>query len=257
MSSVVVDRAGPIVRVTLNRSDKLNALDLDVLERLLAAQRDIVERPGEARVMLLSGAGRAFCAGADLDYIKGVYTDPVASRHYLHTLRDAIVGLEQLPIPVIAAVHGMVLAGGLELLLGCDLAVAAESTKVSDQHMNWGFIPGGGSTQRLTHRIGAARARDLLYTGRWLSAREAADLGLVSRVVPDDEYLDAAGRLADDLATRSPYALSRIKALVHTAGVVPLTEGLDTEIEAVLSHYQQPEFSQSLQGFSNRQIPRF
>jgi enoyl-CoA hydratase/carnithine racemase len=146
----------------------------------------------------------------------------------------------------------MVLAGGLELMLACDLVVAEESTRIGDQHMNWGFIAGGGSTQRLPRRIGPARALDLLYTGRWASAREAWDMGLVSRVVDDGTVTDAAADLAADLATRSPDALARTKALVRHAQELPLEQGLDLEIETVMSYYAQPEFAAAMEAFKTR-----
>ncbi len=242
---------GAICRATLNRPDKLNALHPHVLAGLIEVEREISER-SDIRALVLDGAGRVFCAGADLDYIYSIFRDPVASRRYLHLLRDAIMGLEQLPIPVIAAVHGVVLAGGLELMLGCDLVLAAESTRIGDQHMNYGFIPGGGSTQRLPRWVGPMRARDLLFTGRWLSAQEAWEMGLVSRVVPDDGLAAAAAALADDLAGRSPAAMRQTKELARAATDLGLPAGLHMEVEAVLAHYVEPEFAASLEAFRNR-----
>jgi enoyl-CoA hydratase/carnithine racemase len=240
-----------VVTVTLNRSDKLNAIDLRVVTALIDIERRIAERR-DVHVVVLRGAGRVFSAGADLHHIDSIYKDPQRSRHYLNTLRDACLGLEHLRQPVVAAVHGMVLAGGLELALACDLIVAEESTRIGDQHMNWGFIAGGGSTQRLPRWIGPTRARDLLYTGRWVSAREAWEMGLVSRIV-DDGTLDAASaELAEELAKRSPEALARTKALVRHSQEVPLEQGLDLEIETVMSYYAQPEFEAAMTGFKTR-----
>lgn len=245
-----------VCNVTLNRPDKLNALDLRVFSRLLDVQRELHDRD-DVRVMTLRGAGRAFSAGADLHYIDSIYDDPGQTRHYLTTLRDAAMGLERLPQPVVAGVHGMVLAGGLELMLACDLIVAGETTKIGDQHMNWGFIPGGGSTQRLPRWIGPARARDLLYTGRWVDATEAWDMGLVSRVVDDGRVVEAVDELATDLATRSPAALARTKALVREGLDMPLEHGLNLEIEAVMSYYAHDAFELAIEGFKSRTPPEF
>jgi enoyl-CoA hydratase/carnithine racemase len=246
----------PVVRVTLNRPDKLNALSVEVLEGIIDLVREL-DRRRDARVVLLRGAGRMFSAGADLAEIDTLYRDPVLSRRYLTTLRDAALGLEHLRQPVIAAVHGMVLAGGLELMLACDLVIAAASTRIGDQHMNWGFIAGGGSTQRLPRWIGPSRARDLLYTGRWMDAHEAQQAGLVARVVPDDELDEAATAFVQDLAGRSPDALARTKALVRHAMQLPLEQGLDLEIETVMAYYAQPEFTQGIEGFKSRTPPVF
>jgi enoyl-CoA hydratase/carnithine racemase len=242
---------GPIARVRLNRPDKFNALNPGILEGLLSAQADVRAR-SDVRVLLLSGAGPMFCAGADLEYIRSIYTDPTASRRYLYLLRDAILGLEQLPVPVVAAVHGVVLAGGLELMLGCDLVVAAESTRIGDQHMNYGFIPGGGSTQRLPRTVGRLRASDLLMSGRWIAAAEALSIGLVSRVLPDGELDGAATALATDLAAKNPFAMSRTKELIRRSADSELTQGLDLEIENVLGYYNAPEFAASLEAFRTR-----
>jgi enoyl-CoA hydratase len=246
---------GPIVRVVLNRPDKFNALNPDVLRSLLAVQAEVRTRPS-VRVVLLSGAGRAFCAGADLEYIRSIYTDAGTSRKYLYLLRDAIVGFEQLTVPVVAAVHGVVLAGGLELMLGCDLVIAAESTRIGDQHMNHGFIPGGGSTQRLPRLIGKARASDLLMTGRWMDAPEALRIGLVSRLAPDPELGAAAEKLAGELAAMNPFSMSRTKELIRRSADSELSQGLDLEIENVLGYYHAPEFAASLEAFGNRKSDR-
>lgn len=253
---VTVEHAGAVATVTLNRPDKLNALDLRVVTALVEVQDDLAARR-DVHVVVLRGAGRVFSAGADLHHVDSVYNDPQASRHYLTTLRDACLGLEHLRQPVVAAVHGLVLAGGLEVMLACDLVVAEASTRISDQHMNWGFIAGGGSTQRLPRWIGPARARDLLYTGRWVTAQEAWDLGLVSRVVDDGQLEEAVTELADDLAGRSPDALARTKALVRHSQEVPLEQGLDLEIETVMSYYAQPEFTVAIEGFKSRTRPDF
>lgn len=247
---------GPVCTVTLNRPEKLNALDLRVFSELIELEREVAAR-SDVRVLVLKGAGRVFSAGADLQYIDSIYHDADRTRHYLTTLRDAAVGLERLPQPVVAGVHGMVLAGGLELMLACDIVVAAESTRIGDQHMNWGFIPGGGSTQRLPRWVGPARARDLLYTGRWVEAGEAWDMGLISRVVEDDRLAEAVDELARDLASRSPAALERTKALVRQGMDLPLEHGLDLEIEAVMSYYAHEAFELAIEGFKSRTKPEF
>jgi enoyl-CoA hydratase/carnithine racemase len=253
LSVEIRDRVGWL---TLNRPHKLNALSGELLEALIAALGELEQRR-DVRVVLLHGAGRVFSAGADLAEIEGVYRDPARSRQYLTRLRDAALGLERLRQPVIAAVHGMVLAGGLEIMLACDLVIAEHSVRISDQHMNWGFIPGGGSTQRLPRRIGASRARDLLYTGRWIDAAEAQAMGLVARVVAEGTLVAEAEAFAQDLAARSGDALARVKALVRHAQELPLEQGLALEIETVMAYYAQPEFTAGLEAFKQRKRPEY
>jgi enoyl-CoA hydratase len=242
--------------ITLNRPDKLNALNSELLEGLIAVLHSLDGRR-DVRVIVLHGAGTVFSAGSDLAEIDGVYRDPVRSRQYLGRLRDAALGLEAVRQPVIAAVHGLALAGGLEIMLACDLVIAEESAKLGDQHINWGFIPGGGSTQRLPRAIGVARARDLLYTGRWIRANEAREMGLVARVVPTGSLLAEAEAFAADLAGRSGDALARTKALVRHSQQVPLEQGLALEIETVMSYYNQPEFTTGIEAFKARERPEF
>lgn len=240
-----------VCRFILNRPEKLNALNGELLERILEAQQRVA-KDGNVHVVLLSGAGRAFCAGADLDHISAVYRDPDQARQYLEILRDVVVGFEQLPQVVVTAVHGVVLAGGLELMLGSDIVLAARSTQIGDQHTRRDFIPGGGNTQRIPRWVARAHARDLLFTGRWLSADEAHAIGLVSRV-SDDATLEAeAAGLADDLAHRSYRALRDVKRLANAAETLPLAEGLALEIQAVMEYYEAPEFAAGLEGFLKR-----
>ncbi|MEO7371429.1 MAG: enoyl-CoA hydratase/isomerase family protein [Ilumatobacteraceae bacterium] len=256
ISEVLFDVDLAVARVTLNRAEKLNALDLAVLRRLREITDELQER-SDVHVVVLSGNGSTFCAGADLAYIEEIRRDQELVHEFLFALRDAIVGFERLPQPVVAAVHGLVLAGGLELMMGCDLTVAARSTRLGDQHLNWGFVPGGGSTQRLTRWVGAARARDLIFTGRWITADEACDFGLISRVVPDEEVGTAALELAGELAKRSPQAMAISKRLIQRSEEIPLGEGLDREITEVAAYYLHPHFEQGLAGFKARTPPSY
>jgi enoyl-CoA hydratase/carnithine racemase len=245
-----------VARVTLNRPDKLNALDLEVLRTLQGITDDLGGRP-DVHVVVLSGRGSTFCAGADLAYVDEIRHEPDRVREFLYALRDAIVGFEAMPQPVIAAVHGFVLAGGLELMMGCDLAVAAESTRLGDQHINWGFVPGGGGTQRLRRWVGAARARDLIFTGRWITASEAMEFGLIARVAPDAELQEVADDLAGELAKRSPAAMSISKRLIQRSEELDLGAGLDLEIDMVADYYLHPHFEQGLAGFKVRKPPNY
>jgi enoyl-CoA hydratase len=242
--------------ITLNRPDKLNALNSELLTGLIAVL-GMLDHRRDVRVAVLHGAGKVFSAGSDLAEIDGFYRDPVRSRQYLTLLRDAALGVEAVRQPVIAAVHGLALAGGLEIMLACDLVIAEESAKLGDQHINWGFIPGGGSTQRLPRAIGVSRARDLLYTGRWILANEAREMGLVARVVPTGSLMTEAAAFAADLAVRSGDALARTKALVRHSRELPLDQGLALEIETVMSYYAQPEFTTGIEAFKARKPPEF
>lgn len=244
-----VERTGAVADLRLDRPDQLNAFDTVMLLELREIQLELADLAGDVCVVVLSGRGDAFCAGADIGHINQIYRDTPRIRRFLHALRDAIVGFERLPQPVIAGVHGVVLAGGIELMLGCDVVVAARSTRIADHHMQRGFIPGGGSTQRLPRRLPRPVARDLLLSGRWLRAQEAFDVGLVSRVVDDDELRGHVADLAATMASRSWRALSEVKRLASLAEALPLAEGLEEEIRTIMDYYADPRFREGLDDF--------
>jgi enoyl-CoA hydratase/carnithine racemase len=250
MGVLLVDRENGVCRLRLNRPDKLNALDDELLGELREVQRELVASRSD-RVVLLSGEGRSFCAGADLTFFSSIYHDSHLARTALWALRDVVVGFEQLTQPVVCAVQGHVLAGGLEFALGCDIVVAARSARLGDQHIRRNLVPGGGATQRLPQRLGRTQAMDLLLTGRWLDAQEAWSIGLVSRVVEDDRLMPAAEQLAQELSRASPSALADIKRLVSGVYGSP-AEGLEREIDAVMRRFETPEFRQSMEEFLSR-----
>lgn len=240
-----------VLELALDRAEKLNALSPELLSELRRAQSEATEDP-DVHVIVLYGKGPTFCAGADLLHIEAMHTDRAKSRAYLDLLREVIVGFERLPQPVIGALHGHVLAGGLELALGCDVLIASRDSRIGDQHMRRGFIPGGGNTQRIPHLVGLYRGMDLVLTGRWLSADEACAFGLISRVADEGEALTDARKLAAEIAAKSPRAVREVKRLVRHAMAVPLAEGLQTEIEAVMDYYPDPDFREALATFTER-----
>ena len=189
---------GPVATLTLNRPDALNALSPRMVEELTLAVNE-VEKQGGVKALVIRGEGRAFCAGADLDYLERAFEDYPLLNSYLTDLNAFFFRLEELPLPVIGLVHGFALAGGLELLLACDMVIAAEDARIGDQHANYGLMPGGGSTQRLPRKLGSQKAMELLLTGRWLSGKEAEGWGLVLRAVPADKLDEELEKLLSAL----------------------------------------------------------
>lgn len=246
---VTEDRDDGVRCITLSRPQRLNAFDTDMLLAIREVQLRLVDDPDPPGALLLSGSGRAFCAGADLHHINDIAREQRRYRAFLQALRDVVVGFEQLPQPVIAAVHGVALAGGLELMLGCDIIIAARSALIGDQHSQRGFVPGGGSSQRLPRWLTRPQARDLLLSGRWLSGEEAHAVGLVSRVVDDDDLARAALDLARELAGRNRSAMRRIKELARLAEELPLADGLDMEVQSVLAHGRSGDVLGGVEGF--------
>src|SRR6266508_589070 len=171
-----------------------------------------------------------------------------------HRVFDRIAALA---VPVIAGVHGLALAGGLELLLVADLVVADEEARLGDQHANFGLVAGGGGSQRLPRLIGARRAKELMLLGGWLTAREALDWGLVNRVAPAGTLDAAVEEMAGTLATASSSAARTVKALVNRAFDADLAGGLELELSLVAAHMRTAEAAEGLRAFAEKRKPVF
>lgn len=243
--------------ITLNRPTAMNSL-IPAVTAGIDAALDEVERHPEVCAVVLTGNGRAFSAGADLKFIReSSGGDPRALQNFLQGIYVTFNRLEHFPRPVIAAVNGLALAGGIELVLCCDLVIAAESAKLGDAHANYGLIPGGGSSVRLPRKIGPTRAKYLMYTGEFLPARELLAMGLVNEVVPNAELTGAVERLVAKLATKSPLGLARMKYLVDDG----LNQSEDTALRLELSvfdlHTASEDMQEGLAAFQQKRPPQF
>lgn len=206
------DRADGLTTLTLNRPDKLNALTPGSFVALRSHLEAIAADPTVGCVVL-QGAGRSFCAGHDLGSIATGERAP--SKHFES---ETVEALERLPQPTIARIHGHCFTGGLELALGCDFLVCAESTKLGDTHGQWGLAPVWGMSVRLPERVGVSRAKELMFTSRRLSGAEAAAIGLVDHCVADAELETAVDTLAREILANS-WGTNRIdKALLFARG---------------------------------------
>jgi enoyl-CoA hydratase len=251
--TIRLDRRDAIATVTLDRARSLNALGTATLRELARAVRTIRRDPA-VRVVVITGAGeKAFSAGADIAEMARM---TAAEGHaYSRLGHDVHARLEALPMPVVAAVNGIALGGGLELALACDLIVAAERARLGQPEINLGLIPGFGGTQRLVRRIGQARARELIYLGHALPAGEALRVGLVDRVVADDRFGDEITVLAMELAAKAPVALAQAKRATAVAADADLETGCRYEVEAFGVTFATEDRVEGLTAFSQRRPP--
>ena len=197
------DASALAVLVTLSRPASLNAIDWEML-RQLHSVIDGVGRRDDVCCMLLTGAGRAFSAGGDLKSYVALQRDPSAFPRFVADIHRVFGSLRDLPFPVVALVNGVTAAGGLELLLNCDFALMARSARVSDGHLNFGQMGGGGVLTLLPRVIGLQRASELIFSGRSISAEEAVEWGLAVRCVDDEALLESGLTFAREVATKSP-----------------------------------------------------
>ena len=252
---VVTEIRNRAMWIRLNRPEAMNSLNPQVLRELDLAL-DEAQRNAEVVCVVLTGTGRAFCAGADLKHVRSEF-DAVGSRDFLGEVERVFNRLERLPKPVIAALNGITLAGGLELLLCCDLVVAAASAVVGDAHANYGLLPGGGSSVRLPRVIGSTRAKYLLFTGDSLPAAKMQAAGLINQVVDDPLLEDACQAIADKMATKSPLGLRRMKALVDDGMDQPKDTALRLELLACEVHAMSDDQREGLAAFQEKRVPRF
>ncbi len=252
--SVDYERDGHIAVITLNRPRALNAIDLESWQSFSEATARL-EEEDEAWVGIITGAGRAFCAGADLQTTIPHLTDDPDGNPYPEP--PTIMRGQAITKPLIAAVNGIALGGGLEIALACDLRVAAERAQFGSPEVNLGLIPGWGGTQRLPREIPWVVAASIILTGEPITAQEALRVGLVNAVVPGTDLMAEARRWADTLCQRGPQALRAAKQAMRQVQELPLEEGLAAEHRLFNSLAYTEDIHEGLGAFKERRLPLF
>lgn len=244
-----------VATLTVNRPDALNALNRDVLNELAHAMHEI-RGDATVRVLIITGAGeRAFIAGADIAAMSEMSAGEGLEFSRLgHKVMEAI---EELPIPVIAAVNGFALGGGLEVAMACDLIVASEKARFGQPEINLGLIPGFGGTQRLPHRIGHARARELVLTGDMIDAKTAHAWGLVNQVVAPGELIGAARQIAAKIVKKSAFTVRQAKSALHAAATMEEDDGLSFEQQAFGVAFGSQDRVEGARAFLQKREPKW
>jgi len=255
-SPVTVSIDGNVGIIELARPEKFNCLSLEVHEHIGAARTQF-EANRDVRSILIRAQGKHFCTGADLNEVQGKMADPVALDHFIGFGMDGLRGLEQSPLPVIVAVQGLCLAGGMELMLSADVCFAAETAQFGDQHAQFGLIPGWGGSQRLTRIMGQRRALDLMFSARWLSADEAKEAGLVNYIAADDDLHGAALEYCQKIATRSRPGIAEMKRLAREGADLTIDQQMRLERDAAVRALPSADVAEGLDAFVNRRTPEF
>ncbi len=254
-SPLLLDVIDGVATVTLNRPQALNAINR-ALAAELSATCSLLRERDDVRTVILTGAGeRAFCAGADLRERGGMS----ASERNDHRagIEAAAEDLANLPMPTIAAVRGIALAGGTELAIACDLRVAATDAVFGVPEVKIGIFPGAGGVLRLPPLIGLGNARDLIFTGRQVSAEEAARIGLVNRLVAPEDVLPTARELADQIAANAPLALRAVKDALRVSSGLPAAEARREVNQRRMSLDDTADYEEGLRAFAEKRRPRF
>ena len=252
--AVLAERRDGVVWLTLNRPEQMNALSTELIMGL-ARQVEIATHSTDDRVVVITGSGPAFCAGADLVEAQEKTKSSKAFRSWLVAWRDAFTSIERLPKPAIAALNGPTLAGGLELALACDVIVAADTAVIGDVHARFGLAPGGGGSRRLPEAIGTRRARWLMYTAATLSAAEAQEWGLVQSVVDHEDFNNHVHRIAAKMARRSSVSLAFMKLMSTPSSIT--REALDLEIDEAARLIVGDDAQEGIAAFLGKREPNF
>ena len=245
---------GHVATLTINRPDKLNALNIETRGRMVR-ELDELAKNDDVRVLVITGAGdKAFIAGADISEFEG--RSPV-DQYRVMTDSSVFLAVDRFPKPTIAAINGFCLGGGCELAMACDIRIASQKAKLGQPEINLGLLPGGGGTQRLPRLVGMGAAFKLLYTGDFIRADEALRIGLVDEVVPAGDVAARAKELAEAIAAKSPVALRLIKQAVRTSMRTPLDEGLSQEVSLFALAFASEDMKEGVDAFLNKRKPNF
>jgi len=252
---IIYEKSEGIATITMNRPEALNAFSAEVVSEILQAIED-VKVDESVRVVVLTGAGeKAFSAGADIKAMKGM--NALKARELSQMGERLCNALENLEKPVIAAINGYALGGGLEVAMACDIRIASENARMGQTEINIGLIPGWGGTQRLTRLIGATKAKELIFTGKMIDARTAEQLGLVNMVVPQDKFRETVRQFALELAQKAPVALKVAKALINKGAEISLDAAIALEREGFGVVASTEDLQEGVSAFIEKRKPVF
>lgn len=246
----------PTAILRLNRPDRLNAVSLELYERLGEAL-ETIDTDERFRVAVITGTGRAFCVGADLKAHGEDDPGPEQRRRYVETGQSAYRRLQELRIPVVAAVNGHAIGAGLELALSCDIIVVSEDAKLRFPEIALGTFIGGGTVYTLAQRVGLAKAKELIMLGEFFLGADAQTFGLANRAVPTAEVWDHSIQIADALAARAPRSLAFAKQLLRRAQREDYDAAMALEADALLSCMTTNDWHEGIEAFHEKRPPKF
>lgn len=251
-NSAYLSYDGPIGTITLNRPERFNAIDEATAAALAALARDLAAR-GDLRVVVIRGAGPAFCAGGDISHMAAHLDDPAPmARGILNAHHEFLTGLHALPAIVLTSVHGAVAGAGLSLAFMGDLCIAADTARFTPAYAQLGVSPDGGGTVGLVRAVGARRALQIFLMEDSFGALQAEAWGLVNRVVPESELPTATRALAERLASMGPRAIVATKKLIYASPGRPMAEQLDAEMTELVGCMQGDPFRDAVRRFAKR-----
>jgi enoyl-CoA hydratase/carnithine racemase len=253
---LLIDDRNHVRTITLNRSEKLNALGAGLPDQLREAVKDAIS-DDDVRVIVITGSGRAFSAGGDIRGWEGLFGNPRAMKSYLGKRHEIVIDLQRCAKPTIASVNGDAVGGGCGLALSCDIRLAADSARLGFSFARLGLVPDWGSTYYLPRLVGTARACELVFTADLISAAEAERIGLVNHVYPAGELADRTRELAEKLAGNGPVGIGLAKQAIYRAWHLDLAAELDGEENNQAITFQTEDVREGIKAFFEKRRPTF
>jgi len=254
-NTIIYEKSDRIGTVTLNRPKSMNALNSELLKELARVLKEI-DNDDEVKVVILTGGEKQFAAGADIAEIGQIKT-PRDAHQFLKTAQAVFELLEEIEKPVIAAIAGFTLGGGCELILACDLRIAAENATFGQPEIKIGVIPGGGGTQRLPRLVGVTKAKELLYTGDFIDAQEAYRIGLINKVVPADCLMEEARKMALKIAKQPGEALRATKLSINGGLNMDIKRATAYEARCFEMLFSTEDQKEGMSAFVEKRKPEF
>ena len=259
LQTIRLEKTESIATITLNRPEKMNAYNSIMLDELSTVLEDVA-LDKDIRAVIITGEGRAFCAGADVQDIGALLSlqnELPERQDILKLLIRSVLAIRQMPKPVVAALNGVAAGGGANLALACDIILASEKARLAENFINIGLVPDGGGTYFLPERIGYQRSAEIFFTGRILTAQEALDMGLYNRVVPAEELMGSVKELAQDLARRPTKAIAAGKAILNREAIPRLRAYLEDEAVAQRAMVLTADAKEGISAFTEKRKPDF
>lgn len=247
---IIIEVTGKVGLLKLNRPESYNALNLQILSELMESLKELDGRD-DIGAIVITGDEKAFAAGADISSMADATTEEIKKSDFIPTFSM----IREIKKPIIAAVSGYCLGGGLELAMSCDIIISSSKSKFGQPEINLGIIPGAGGTQRLARAVGKVVAMEMILNNRTLKAEEALSLGLINAVYPIEEYLEESISLAQEIASRAPLAIQSAKRAINQVYEVNLTKGLDEERDLFFDLFSTQDQKEGMMAFLEKRKP--
>ncbi|KYK34110.1 MAG: crotonase [Thermoplasmatales archaeon SG8-52-3] len=253
--NIKIEKKEGIATIKINRPQVLNALNKETISEITSAVEEL-DKDTSVKVVIFTGEGdKAFIAGADIKQMSEM--TPLEGKKFAELGHNMLMKIENSRIPFIAAINGYALGGGCEVLMACDICIAAKSAKLGQPEINLGVHPGFGGTQRLPRLVGRMKAKELMFTGKNIDAEEACKIGLVNMVVDDDKLMETAQKLAGQIASKSTVQTAFIKSLVNKGADIDINTACSLEISYFGSSFSTNDQKEGMKAFLEKRKPEF